>query len=757
VRLQAPAAHADAQADREAGAESPRTPDAAGAQRGASKRYLVAVLSSLTALVVNLWLPPAWEQNALFYAAVALGAWYGGVGPGLAAALVSIAGQGILALAPGWDVALLGPHEYLSAAAFLLIAVLTGRVTEALRAERANASAAAARAISSSRALQIEKLRTETILRSVSDGITVQDASGRLVYVNDAAAQLLGHVTGEALIGEPVVEVYSGFELVDQDGQPLPAETLPPERALSGEEAPEELVSYIAPDSDTQRWALVRARPIRDAGGRVVMAVSAIHDLTERILHERALEENARDLQQLTARLEVTVEELGVEREGALAARIEAETALERILTLQRVTAALSEARTPDEVAEVVLERGIEALGARSGVLLAFTGDGETVEVVRAAGVEPERLEEWMRSSPVDVSRLTGALRRDELSSGGQPASSSGVPSADALRRALGTESLTMVPVSARDRPLGVLAFDIAGRGPLESRDKDLVLALGRHCAQALDRARLFADERSARDEAEQASRAKSQFLALMSHELRTPLNAILGYEELLETEISGPISGVQRQHLSRIRESTRHLLSLIEQILSLSRVQAGKDGVHIDEVDAVGLAREAVEMVEPKLRRKGVALELDLPAEGVELRTDAGKLRQILLNVLSNAVKFTEQGVVKVALFRDDHSLCFAVRDTGRGIDERHREQVFEPFVQLPGDGSLPTGTGLGLAVARELARHLGGDITLESEPGEGSAFTVRVPYEDPRRNGESGSNVLSENGDRLDARVDA
>jgi signal transduction histidine kinase len=254
-------------------------------------------------------------------------------------------------------------------------------------------------------------------------------------------------------------------------------------------------------------------------------------------------------------------------------------------------------------------------------------------------------------------------------------------------------------------------------------------MALGRQCAQALDRAGLFVAERAARDEAEQASRAKSQFLAVMSHELRTPLNAILGYEELLETEVSGPISSIQKHHLSRIRESTKHLLTLIEQILSLSRVQGGKEDVLIEEVDASTLVREVANAVEPQFERKGLALQLDLPEGAIELRTDPRKVRQILFNVLSNAAKFTERGTVRVALSSADGELLYTVHDTGRGIEERDREHIFEPFVQVRGDGSMPSGTGLGLAVARELARHLGGDITLESRLGEGSAFTIRLP----------------------------
>ena len=145
--------------------------------------------------------------------------------------------------------------------------------------------------------------------------------------------------------------------------------------------------------------------------------------------------------------------------------------------------------------------------------------------------------------------------------------------------------------------------------------------------------------------------------------------------------------------------------------------------------MDASALAREVASGVEPKLQRKGVVIELDLPDSAVGLQTDPRKVRQILFNVLSNAVKFTERGSVRVSLSTTDGTLFYTVLDTGPGIGEGDLEQIFEPFVQVQTDGSIPSGTGLGLAVARELARHLGGDITLQSRLGEGSAFTIRLP----------------------------
>jgi signal transduction histidine kinase len=483
-----------------------------------------------------------------------------------------------------------------------------------------------------------------------------------------------------------------------------------------------------------ERWLLVTARPVHDATGQVVMVVCVYHDLTERIRRERSLEASARDLHQMTARLEDTIQRLGVEREGALSARADAEESLRRIIALQSVAAALAEAQTADDVASVVLERGAQALSAARGALLAFSAQGDSIEVVRTAGLPPQSVERWAAECAVDRSRLAGVLRRDGLPSapeaaGDAPRVAEDSTASDALHSLMGSETLAVVPVSARNRSIGLLAFSLPERGLLDTRDREFLSALGRQCAQALDRTRLFAAEREARDEAEQASRAKTEFLAVVSHELRTPLNAILGYEELLETEVAGPMSDVQKHHLARIRESTRHLLALIEQILSLSRTQTGKEDVRLETVDAAALARDAVALLAPQIQRKGLMLDLALPEEAIGLHTDPRKVRQILLNLLSNAVKFTDHGAVTLELGRADGSLFFRIRDTGPGVSDVERERIFEPFYQIPGEGRVSSGTGLGLPVARELARNLGGDVVLESGNGEGCTFTVRLP----------------------------
>jgi len=241
---------------------------------------------------------------------------------------------------------------------------------------------------------------------------------------------------------------------------------------------------------------------------------------------------------------------------------------------------------------------------------------------------------------------------------------------------------------------------------------------------------RRLADEemRRLKEEAERASRAKSDFLAVMSHELRTPLNAIIGYGDLLEGEVVGGLNPTQHHHLGRITASAGYLLELIDQVLALTRIESGREA--LDPSELAGVADEVVSLLRPLAEGKGLMLEMEIgPAIGT-LRTDGGKLRQILLNLLSNAVKFTDRGRVSLRARREGDSVLFAVADTGPGIAPEHREAIFAPFTQIDQSRTRREGgTGLGLTVSRRYATLLGGDVAVESSVGRGSTFTLRLP----------------------------
>jgi signal transduction histidine kinase len=275
---------------------------------------------------------------------------------------------------------------------------------------------------------------------------------------------------------------------------------------------------------------------------------------------------------------------------------------------------------------------------------------------------------------------------------------------------------------------------------------QELIARVGAHARLARERARLLATEREARKGAEEANRAKSDFLAAMSHELRTPLNAIAGHAQLMEMGIHGVLTEAQRVALGRIQRSEQHLLSLINDVLNFAKLEAGRVEYDVEDVALAEVAAEVLSMVDPQLRAKGIATAMRVP-EAAVARGDREKVRQILLNLLSNAIKFTNAGgqITIDAPMRDrgleapgapvrtDASplmVYLRVSDTGIGIARDKQESIFDPFVQIHRALTHTSeGTGLGLAISRDLAHGMHGELRVRSEVGQGSAFTLALP----------------------------
>ena len=289
--------------------------------------------------------------------------------------------------------------------------------------------------------------------------------------------------------------------------------------------------------------------------------------------------------------------------------------------------------------------------------------------------------------------------------------------------------SATVAPVRNRDgQCVGMrwLLRDVSDRVRAEREIRRVNEELERRVADRTAQLELRSGE------LEIANRAKSDFLAVMSHELRTPLQAILGFADLMRTDIPESMPDYARKWADHIHRAAEHLLGLVEQILRFSRLEAGREIVHAERVDLGMLVKELVHLVEPAARLKGVSLTVNMPVEHATIRSDLGKLRQIVFNLLANAVKFTERGTIEVESRRSGDRIQLEVRDTGIGIAPEHLERVFDQFWQAE---CRPTagkgGTGLGLSIARHLARLIGGDLTVESAVGSGSVFRLDIPAE--------------------------
>jgi signal transduction histidine kinase len=297
-----------------------------------------------------------------------------------------------------------------------------------------------------------------------------------------------------------------------------------------------------------------------------------------------------------------------------------------------------------------------------------------------------------------------------------------------AIIREVGVTSAIIVPMIARGQTLGALTF-ASSRPERHFGQADVGVAreLASRAALAIDNARLY-------QAAVVANESKAAFLATMSHELRTPLTAIIGYQELLIDGISGTINPVQRKQLERIKVSAAQLLQLIDEILLYARVETGRESMRVESVSAKLVVDDAIAFIAPLAKERAIEMSAERIDPSLVLRTDLTKLRQMLVNILANAVKFTQKGRVTARAFGDGDGVIFEVEDTGIGIAPENLERVFDPFWQVEQNTKrIAGGSGLGLSVTRRLARLLGGDVIVRSQIGKGSTFRITLPKAPP------------------------
>jgi signal transduction histidine kinase len=299
--------------------------------------------------------------------------------------------------------------------------------------------------------------------------------------------------------------------------------------------------------------------------------------------------------------------------------------------------------------------------------------------------------------------------------------------------RAVGMQSTAFAPMLFEGRGVGVLWVGRSFKGPFSDKQLTLLKTFAEQAVIAIQNARLFREIQDKSAQLEVANKHKSEFLANMSHELRTPLNAIIGFSEVLIERLFGELNPKQEDYIRDIHGSGKHLLTLINDILDLSKVEAGRMELELSTFQLSSALSNAMILVRERAQRHSILLGQQVDTTLGEIVADERKFKQILLNLLSNAVKFTaDGGRIDVLAQREDGNAVISVRDTGIGIAQEDQAAVFEEFRQVGRDYTRKQeGTGLGLALTKKFVELHGGRIWVESEIGKGSTFTFTLPLQ--------------------------
>jgi PAS domain S-box-containing protein len=618
--------------------------------------------------------------TAVLLLTVAWAAYRGGTAGGLTAAVLT-ALYGWHAVAAGEVAPMVSPNARVLAlaAALALMAVLVGRLhTRLEQAVRDQVSRVAEERLAGLMARAEGEIRFHArLLDAVGQGVIATDLDGRVVYCNQAAGALFDRDAAK-LNGEVLENV------------------LPPTTSRSG--------WHEDPTRDTRTTEvdvhrldgsivplLVTESPIAGEGGKRIGTVRVATDLSFRKQAERA-------------------QELLANAGAVLASSLDYESTIRALVHLP-----------VPRLADCCMVDVLEDDGTMRRLEVAHVAPEREKEVLDIRHRHPLRLEsahpiaEVMRTGQ---SRLLDHVGDDLLEQVAQD------PQHLEVLRRLGYQSGMIVPLLAGGRTLGALSFFTTNPGRhYDPGDMALAEEIARRAATAIEHARLY-------ETVLLASQAKSDFLAVMSHELRTPLTTVMGYADLLLSGLAEPLSERAELYVQRVRGAAWHLLGLIEQILIYARLEVGREKVHTERLWLGDVLRDAAALIEPVAAERSIGFRIEVPDPAPIIETDMTKVRQILLNLLANAIKFTDQGEVILTAEARQAGVMIIVRDTGIGIEADNLEKVFDPFWQVDQSATRRIGgTGLGLSVSRRLARLLGGDVTVESRPGEGTTFSVYLP----------------------------
>ena len=820
--------------------------------------YLAAVVVIAAAWGFCALLRPWIDPNFLvvFLFAVVVCAWYGGLGPGVAASVLAVLAANWFFMAPTGRLSLRGPGDVVKLGFLLGAGYLASVLSHRMIAARAQAEGAAAEAERMAGQLQEQAVEMETqaeelqslnleleqqveeaealrrgiesantrllaageetrragdrlrrILETMADGVLMVAPDGRITFANDAAARILAVPRDELVTlsrGDPRLTPLRG-------GAPIPPAETPAGRVLlTGTRIVGDEVEL--PRGGGRVLLRVSAAPLQEAEGGDGGVVLTLDDVTAEREAVQALRESEDRFRTMADSAPVLVWTAGpdaqrtwfnrpwleftgraMEREvgngwaegvhpddyprclTVYVSSVEARRAFRMEYRLRRhdgeyrwvldhgVPLATPEGTSTGYIGSCIditeLREGEEQQRflADAGTVLSSSLDyTETLRLVARLAVpvmadvcvidvlDEGRIE---RVDAVNADPAQDAAVRRLLAFTPDPASAdpvavvmrtahplvvndgAGVPGAAELQpaqvvRELGVAAYMAVPLVARGRVLGsiLLCATTSGRR-FDAAELVRAEELARRAAFAIDNARLY-------ERAVEANRAKNDFLAVMSHELRTPLNAILGYTDLflmgIPTELPSPLE----PQVKRVQSAARHLLELIEEILTFARIEAGQEELRPAPMAVSTLVQEAAALVEPLALERGIGFVVRGPEPDFTLVADGRKVRQVLTNLLGNAIKFTERGRAVLDVRQEDVDAVFVVSDTGVGIFPDQLERIFEPFWQAQ-QGLIREhgGSGLGLSVARQLARLLGGDLTVRSTRGQGSEFTFRMP----------------------------